>query len=55
MAQIAVISGQLRTWSLIGSLLFAYYLCILSVCVWCIIRRWSVRKDFVLLVNYYLM
>jgi len=54
MAQIEVISGQLRTWSLIGVILFAYYLCMLSAYVWCIVRCWSVQTDFVLLVNYHL-
>ena len=49
-----VISGQLRTWSVIGVVLFVYYLCMLSAYIWCIISSWSVQTDFVLLVNYHL-
>lgn len=54
LAQIEVMSGQLRTWFVIGVVLFVYYVCMLSAYVWCIIRGWNVRTDFVLLVNYHL-
>lgn len=54
MVQIEVICGQLRTRSLTGVILFAYYLCMLSAYVCCIIRRWNIQTVFVLLVNYHL-